>query len=118
MIVEQTIHYEQGLLNREEISSLFQKLVDTNLVQILPGWYTRKAESLIREGLVVSPNTSFTYRIKIQNPSSKVWHTLPLRFSSMRDVKNYRASLSVPSDITTAPRYRRSCDTKLGNFLR
>lgn len=54
-LVNKIIAFEQGDLDEEETTALFQELVDTGLAWKLQGSYGRVAEYLIRTGQVKPP---------------------------------------------------------------
>jgi len=52
-IVDTVIAFENGELNREQVVSLFQELLDTGAIWHLQGSYQRLLLELIAEGLIV-----------------------------------------------------------------
>jgi len=52
---ERLARYDAGALPDPETAELFQYLIDTGLLWLLPGRYGRAAEGLIRSGTVLLP---------------------------------------------------------------
>jgi hypothetical protein len=52
-LVEQIIAYESGELGETRTIALFQRLVDSGVVWLLQGRYTREARRLIDAGLII-----------------------------------------------------------------
>lgn len=46
------IAYENGELSEDEVIDLFQQLVDTGLLWSLQGWYIRRAEEMLKKGII------------------------------------------------------------------
>lgn len=51
-LVDRIMRYEDGNMDHEEITDLFQDLLDTGLAYSLQGSYGRKAEELIKAGII------------------------------------------------------------------
>jgi hypothetical protein len=49
-LVDRIMHYEAGDMDPEEITDLFQDLLDTGLAYSLQGSYGRKAAELLKAG--------------------------------------------------------------------
>lgn len=54
-LTERLARYDAGALPDPETAELFQYLIDTGLLWLLPGRYGRAAEGLIRSGTVLLP---------------------------------------------------------------
>jgi len=52
-LVDLLIAYETGELNQTQTAALFQRLVDSGLIWLLQGSYTREARRLIEAGQVI-----------------------------------------------------------------
>ena len=50
--VDELMDYEDGRLDEDEVTDLFQRLVDNGMAWTLQGAYGRMAMQLIRQGLV------------------------------------------------------------------
>ena len=51
-ILDEIMAYEEGELDQEQITALFQKLVDNGMAWSLQGSYGRTAKALIEAGLI------------------------------------------------------------------
>ncbi len=54
-LTDRLARYDRGTLPDPETAELFQYLIDTGLLWLLPGRYGRAAEGMIRSGSVLLP---------------------------------------------------------------
>ncbi len=54
-MIDRIIAFENGELDEEETTKLFQDLVDSGVINQLQGFYGRMAQSLIEAGAVTFP---------------------------------------------------------------